>query len=85
VVVPATAVFSARADEGFVYLLDTASNRVKRRLVALGGIDDDGVTITAGLSAGDVVITSGPDRLRDGARVIDKGPAPPPAATPARG
>jgi RND family efflux transporter MFP subunit len=82
VVVPATAVFSARADEGFVYLLDTASSRVTLRQVALGGIDDDGVTITAGVRAGDIVITSGPDRLRDGARVIDKGPAAP---APARG
>lgn len=84
VTVPATAVFSARADEGFVYVYDAPSSRVKLRQVALGGIDDDGVTITAGVRPGEAVITSGPDRLRDGARVIDKGAAAT-APSPARG
>lgn len=69
VTVPATAVFSARADEGFVYLHDAAQGRVRLRQVALGGIDDDAVTVTGGLKPGDIVVTSGPDRLRDGSKV----------------
>lgn len=72
VIVPATAVFSARADEGFVYVLDTTSNQVKLRQVSLGGITDAGVTVISGVAPGESVITSGPDRLRDGTKVIVK-------------
>jgi RND family efflux transporter MFP subunit len=67
--VPTTAVFSARADEGFVYAYDKAAGRVRLRQVALGPLGDDNLVITGGLVAGDRVVTSGPDRLRDGMRV----------------
>lgn len=67
--VPTTAVFSARADEGFVYAYDAARGRVKLRQVALGPLGDDSIVVTGGLSAGERVVTSGPDRLRDGMRV----------------
>ena len=73
--VPAMAVFSARADEGFVYVVDAARTRVQLRPVALGGTVDDGVTITGGLDPGETVVISGPDRLRDGARVAVKSAA----------
>ncbi len=78
--VPAVAVFSARADEGFVYVLPAGSDRVALRAVALGAVDDDGVTVTAGLGAGESVVVSGPDRLRDGVRVTVK-----PAVVASRG
>jgi RND family efflux transporter MFP subunit len=77
--VPAMAVFSARADEGFVYVLAPGADAVRLRPVALGAVDDDGVTVTGGLAAGETVVVSGPDRLRDGSRVVVK------AAVPARG
>ena len=79
--VPAMAVFSARADEGFVYVLASGGDTVRLRPVALGAVDDDGITITGGLNPGETVVVSGPDRLRDGTRVAVK------AATnvPARG
>jgi RND family efflux transporter MFP subunit len=67
--VPTTAVFSARADEGFVFAYDAAAGRVRLRQVALGPLGDDSLVITGGLMAGDRVVTSGPDRLRDGMRV----------------
>jgi RND family efflux transporter MFP subunit len=70
VTVPATAVFSARADEGFVYVHDAVNGAVRLRQVALGGIDDHAVTVTAGLKPGEVVVVSGPDRLRDGSKVF---------------
>ncbi len=60
--VPTTAVFAARADEGFVYVL--ADGRARQRLVGLGPVDDAGTIITRGLSAGEQVITTGIDRLR---------------------
>ena len=73
VTVPATAVFAARADEGFVYVHDAASHRIKRRQVALGPLGDTAVTITSGLKPGESVVTSGADRLRDGVRVSVRG------------
>lgn len=67
--VPTTAVFSARADEGFVYAYDAAAGRVRLRQVGLGPLGDDSLVITSGLAPGDRVVTSGPDQLRDGMRV----------------
>jgi RND family efflux transporter MFP subunit len=65
--VPTTAVFAARADEGFVYVL--ADGKAQQRLVGLGPVDDAGTVITRGLSAGEQVITTGIDRLRPGMAV----------------
>ena len=67
--VPAAAVFDARADEGFVYVFDPAAKVVRARLVTLGPVDDRGIVITRGLKPGEKVVTSGPDRLHDGAAV----------------
>ncbi len=67
--VPAGAVFAARADEGFVYVYQPASKTVKSRLVQLGDLSDSSITVTYGLSAGDRVVRSGVDRLRDGLAV----------------
>lgn len=79
VTIPATAVFSARADEGFVYVHDRASGRVKLRLVTLGRLDDTALTVTAGLQPGEAVVVSGADRLRDGLKVtVAAAPTPAP-------
>jgi len=67
--VPASAVFAARADEGFVYVYTPSSRVVRSRMVALGAVDDRAVTIISGLHAGEQVAVSGVDRLRDGMRV----------------
>jgi len=69
VAVPGTAVFGARADEGFVYVFRPGSGTVARRLVQLGALGDDAVVVTAGLQAGEQVARSSVDRLRDGSRV----------------
>ena len=76
--VPATAVFAARADEGFVYVLEPVTRRVRRRQVALGTVSDAGVVVTAGLKPGDQVVTTGIDRLREG-QVIEVAPNSVPA------
>ncbi|MGL4541773.1 MAG: efflux RND transporter periplasmic adaptor subunit [Polymorphobacter sp.] len=67
--VPATAVFAARADEGFVYVFDAGTSTVRTRMVSIGTVSDNGVEIVAGLRAGDKVVRSGVDRLRDGLKV----------------
>lgn len=70
--VPATAVFAARADEGFVYVHDAAAGKVRLRQVAIGPVGDAALTVTAGLKPGERIVTSGVDRLRDGIRVTVK-------------
>ena len=48
-----------------VWIVDPATSRVKLRPVAVGQFREDGVTITSGLNAGDVVVTAGVHKLRD--------------------
>jgi multidrug efflux system membrane fusion protein len=54
----------------FVYLVNSADNTVSVRPVTLGVIDGERVAVTKGLRPGDIVVTEGGDRLRDGAAVI---------------
>jgi multidrug efflux system membrane fusion protein len=63
----------------FVYVVN-ADNTVSVRPVTLGVVDGERVAVTAGLKAGEVVVTEGGDRLRDGAPVLLPGPPPAPAA-----
>jgi membrane fusion protein, multidrug efflux system len=69
----------------FVYLVN-ADSSVSVRPVTLGVVDGERVAVTAGLKAGDVVVTEGGDRLRDGAQVQLPSSTPAPAAgAPAAG
>ncbi len=63
----------------FVYVVNP-DNSVSVRPVTLGVIDGEKVAVTAGLKAGEVVVTEGGDRLRDGATVQLPSSAPAPAA-----
>jgi membrane fusion protein, multidrug efflux system len=67
----------------FVYVVGS-DNTVSVRPVTLGVVDGERVAVTAGLKAGEVVVTEGGDRLRDGAPVLLPGP-PPAAAAGAAG
>ncbi len=64
--VPATAIFSARAGEGFVYVVDRATRRVRLRRVTIADATDRGIEVTGGLSRGELIATSRVDRLKDG-------------------
>jgi multidrug efflux system membrane fusion protein len=70
----------------FVYLVN-ADRTVTVRPVELGTVDGERVAVASGVAAGDVVVTEGGDRLRDGATVQLPAAAPAPAAgaTPAAG
>jgi multidrug efflux system membrane fusion protein len=69
----------------FVYAVNS-DNTVNVRPVTLGVVDGEKVAVTAGLKAGEVVVTEGGDRLRDGAQVQLPNSAPAPAAgAPAAG
>ncbi len=69
----------------FVYVVN-ADRTVGVRPVTLGVVDGERVAVTQGLAVGDMVVTEGGDRLREGAQVQLPG-APPPdkAAHPAGG
>ncbi len=58
----------------FVYRVGP-DRRVNVRAVELGAVDGDRVAVLKGLSDGDVVVTEGGDRLRDGAQVQLPDPA----------
>jgi multidrug efflux system membrane fusion protein len=64
----------------FVYLVN-ADQTVTVRPVTLGVVDGERVAVTAGLAVGDVVVTEGGDRLRDGAKVQLPADAPTPSQT----
>jgi multidrug efflux system membrane fusion protein len=66
----------------FVYVVKP-DNSVSVRPVTLGVVDGENVAVTAGLKPGEVVVTEGGDRLRDGAQVQLPNAAPAPAAAAA--
>jgi multidrug efflux system membrane fusion protein len=68
----------------FVYIVN-ADRTVAVRPVTLGVVDGEKVAVTAGLKAGEVVVTEGGDRLREGTSVVLPGPAPAAASAAAAG
>jgi len=76
-VAPYTAI--QRGNQGsFAYAVG-ADNLVAVRQVALGPADGENVAVERGLTPGDLVVTNGADKLREGARVQVVG-APPPSS-----
>ena len=63
------------AQANFVYLVKPDST-VSVRIVTLGVVDGDRVSVLDGLQPGDVVVTEGGDQLRDGASVLLPGSKP---------
>jgi membrane fusion protein, multidrug efflux system len=66
----------------FVYVVN-ADRTVSVRPVTLGVVDGEKVAVTAGLKPGEVVVTEGGDRLREGAQVTLPNAAP--VAAPVNG
>src|SRR5580692_4766196 len=69
------------APGSYVYLVD-GQNTVAVHPIKLGEQDGDFFAVVSGLSAGDVVVTDGADRLRDGAKVSIPNPSAAPSAAP---
>jgi len=59
-----------RTINGTTVVFVIQNDRVERRAVTLGAVDGDVVEVTAGLSAGERVVTDGPADLTDGDRVV---------------
>ena len=68
VVLPMSAL-ARKGDGAAVWVVDPATGKVAMRPVAIGRFREDGVTITQGLQAGDVVVTAGVHKLRQGQSV----------------
>jgi RND family efflux transporter MFP subunit len=67
--IPASALFGVRTGEGLVYVVDLKSNQVQTRNVAIGQLTDGFVTVNGGILAGDMIVTSGTEKLRNGSKV----------------
>jgi len=69
----------------FVYLVDDKSGdaTVSIQVVTLGPVDGETTSVTSGLKVGDVVVTQGADRLKDGSDVEVHTAADIPGAGPA--
>ncbi len=65
IVIPPTALFSVRAEEGFVYVVGR-DRKVRVRKVALGPLRPGGSEVLSGLATGETIVISNLDRLRDG-------------------
>ena len=63
-----TAALQMGSEGNFVWVLNS-ENKVSKHLVKTGIQDSQTVVISAGLSAGDRVVTDGIDRLTEGAQV----------------
>ena len=75
IMVPVTALRHG-SNGDFVYVLNTAERTASLRPVTRGQATVDKVEVTAGLEAGEKVITEGADRLKDGAKVTLPGDKP---------
>lgn len=66
--IPASALFGVRTGEGLVYVVD-AKSRVETRNVAIERVTDQFVIVSGGLKSGDIIVTSGLEKLRTGSKV----------------
>jgi len=72
VIAPTAAVL--RGSQGlFVWVVNQPGNTVEMRQVKTGPAVGDNTAVTSGLDAGEIVVTDGSDRLRDGQRVFLQG------------
>ena len=68
VLLPLSALAGDRA-QPVVWVVDPATSQVRPRTVTVGEYREDGVAITQGLNAGDLVVTAGVHKLRAGQAV----------------
>jgi multidrug efflux pump subunit AcrA (membrane-fusion protein) len=68
VVLPASALFD-KSGQPAVWLVDAAAGSVSLRPVTIARYETDRVVIADGLAKGDIVVTAGVNRLREGQKV----------------
>jgi RND family efflux transporter MFP subunit len=75
VVLPAAALFD-KAGKPAVWLVDAAAGSVSLRPVTIARYETDRVILSDGLAKGEIVVTAGVNRLREGQKVRLAGTAP---------
>ena len=68
VVLPTVALFD-KAGKPAVWVVDTASGSVSLKEVGVSRYETDRVVISSGLAKGEIVVTAGVNRLREGQKV----------------
>jgi multidrug efflux pump subunit AcrA (membrane-fusion protein) len=68
VVLPGSALYD-KTGEPAVWIYESASSTVTLRPVTVGRFDMDHVVVSGGLAKGDIVVTAGVNRLREGQQV----------------
>ena len=69
IVLPARAVLGREGDTAWVFVVDPATDRVRRRSVEVGPLTDQGLVLRSGIKEGDRVVVRGMSRLEQGQRV----------------
>ncbi|HEY8955826.1 efflux RND transporter periplasmic adaptor subunit [Chitinophaga sp.] len=69
ILLPAEAVQKDVANQSYVYVADKIQGKAFKRRVSLGNIADNKIEVLSGLSAGDLVVVSGNQKLSDGATI----------------
>ena len=86
IIIPTAGVHHGSGDAAtFAYVVNRPLGTAAVRPITLGTTDGDHVAVTAGLVAGEIVVTEGADRLRDGAKVTLPGATPPARPSTANG
>ncbi|MHC2066221.1 efflux RND transporter periplasmic adaptor subunit [Bremerella sp. T1] len=69
-IVPTNALFTpSDSPQTFVWIVDPNTSKVARREIETGGLTPVGITVSDGLTSGDLVVISGVNSLRDGQEV----------------
>ena len=63
IVLPVEVVSITDTGAHFVYVVDNATNTAQQRLIEVGSLFNEGITVESGLKAGDLVISSGYHKL----------------------
>lgn len=73
--IPLSATFSL-ADDGVtrVWIVDPEEKTVHQQEVTIGPLSDNGITILAGLTSGDIIVTAGVHFLQEGQQVLLSNP-----------
>ncbi len=66
---PAEAVLHGLDNQSYVYVADTAQQKVFKRNISVGALTDNKITITSGLNPGEAVVIAGQNKLTDGVSV----------------
>jgi RND family efflux transporter MFP subunit len=69
ITVPAEAVLHDINEESYVYVIDQKQNKAIMRTISIGQLANNRIEITNGLSAGEVIVTGGQQKLSNGAFV----------------